>query len=128
MNCEIIRIEETIDGVIGVLLVDSDILCFTLEPDKDDETRYQVPEGEYKCHRFHGSQYKNTFEINVEGHTAILFHWGNIEENTMACVLLGMRVGNLKGKRAVLSSKAAFKAFMKRMEKHKEFSLKIRRA
>ena len=48
MNCEIIRIEETIDGVIGVLLVDSDILCFTLEPDKDDETRYQVPEGEYK--------------------------------------------------------------------------------
>ena len=102
----IIRLEESEAGVLGVMLVFGLIFCFTLEPDAGDPEKFSIPAGPYHCRRFHGPKWRNTFEIMVPGHTAVLFHAGNVEADTRGCILLGSQVGKLKGNRAVLNSGA----------------------
>jgi len=113
-----IRLEKSPQGIIGVLTIDSVIFCFTLE--RDDTF---LKPGCYHCQRFHGTKWKNTFEIEVPGHTAVLFHSGNVEADTEGCVLLGATTGKLQGERAVLSSGETFKRFLNIMEKLNFFTL-----
>ncbi len=110
----IIRVERSEAGLIGVLLIDGVVECFTLQPDPAD-THFSIPVGIFPCRRYHSAKYPDTFEILVPGHTALLFHSGNVEADTHGCVLLGEAVGYLKGKRAVLSSGLAFEQFMRTM-------------
>ena len=124
MNARIVRLESALDGALGVLLLDSKIFCFTLQPDKDD-SKYHIPAGEYLCKRFHGVKWTDTFEIVVPGHTAVLFHAGNTEVDTMGCVLLGSSVGKLKGQRAVQNSGKTFEEFMNRCFNLMQFQLLI---
>ena len=121
----IVRLEETSQGALGVMVLFGVIFCFTLEPDSNDPEKFIVQAGEYRCRRFHGVKWRNTFEIIVPGHTAILFHAGNVEADTDACVLLGSTTGKLKGDRAVLNSGATFKAFLNLTQQHAEFELLI---
>ena len=123
MRARIVRLEESDQGALGVFLFQGVIFCFTLEPDKNDKGRPQIPQGVYHCQRFHGTKWPNTFEILVPGHTAVLFHSGNVEADTKMCVLLGATTGKLKGNRAVLNSGTTFEAFMKRLSDVNEFSL-----
>jgi len=118
-------IEETLDGSIGVLLIDGEIVCFILTPDSIDIKYHLVPKEEYLVKRFHGTKFKDTFEIIVEGHTEILFHWGTTEEDTKGCVILGMKVGTYKGKRALFESKIAFGKFMAMMGDEQEAILEV---
>jgi len=119
------RLEQTDQGALGALVLDGQCFCSFLMPDAGDPNRFQIPEGQYKCKRFHGTTWKDTFEIVVEGHTALLFHSGNVEAHSMGCVLLGQYPGKLKGQRAVLNSGVTFKEFMRRLENVKEFDLSI---
>lgn len=121
----IVRLEESAEGALGVLLIDKKIFCITLEPDAADPVRYQVPASDYICKRFHGNKFKDTFEILVPGHSAILFHPGNIEEHTTACVILGRYAGFLRGNRAVLNSGWTFKEFMKTLNEEDKFNLSV---
>lgn len=121
---QIIRLEETQQGHIGVLMIDGEIQCFTLQPDSTDSS-FSIPAGSYLCRRFHGRKWKDTFEVIVPGHTALLFHAGNIEDDTDGCVLLGERVGWLDGKRAVLTSGVAFEEFMETLKDEEAFNLFI---
>jgi hypothetical protein len=125
MNARIVRLEQSSQGALGVLLLNSKIFCFTLEPDFTDEKKHQIPAGVYKCKRFHGIKWTDTFEIVVEGHTAVLFHAGNTEDHTLMCVLLGATTGKLKGQRAVLNSGVTFENFMGMLYDVMEFDLKI---
>jgi hypothetical protein len=120
----IIRVEKSQAGLIGVLLITSVVECFTLQPDPLD-VHFSIPAGYYQCKRFHGSKWKDTFEILVSGHTSLLFHSGNVEANTEGCVLLGEEVGYLNGQRAVLASGKAFEGFMTKMGTDQECSLLI---
>lgn len=120
----ILRLEESINGYIGVLLIDGEISCFTLQPDAKD-IHFQIPQGSYLCRRFHGTKYPDTFEVVVPGHTALLFHSGNTEYDTQGCILLGESVGYLKGVRAVLTSGTAFCEFMDTMGSDQEANLFI---
>ena len=124
MSARIVRLESTLDGALGILLLDSKIFCFTLQPDKDD-SKYHIPAGEYLCKRFHGTKWVDTFEIVVPGHTAVLFHAGNTEADTKGCVLLGSSVGKLKGQRAVQNSGKTFEDFMNRCFNLMQFKLLI---
>ena len=122
----IVRLENTEQGSLGVLLFPNEIFCFTLEPDiNDDLGRLYIPYGHFMCKRFHGDKWTNTFEIVVANHSAVLFHSGNIEAHTRGCVLLGATVGKLKGNRAVLNSGTTFRAFLKRLENVDVFPLTI---
>jgi len=118
------RLEQTDQGALGALVLDGQYFCSFLMPDAGGD-KFQIPAGAYKCKRFHGRKWKDTFEIIVEGHTALLFHSGNIEDHTEGCVLLGQYPGKLGENRAVLNSGATFKRFMERMRNYEEFNLEI---
>ena len=121
-SVRIVRLENTTQGTIGVLVINGLVECWTMQPDSSD-THFHIPSGSYVCKRFHGQKWQDTFEIVVKGHTALLFHAGNTEEDTQGCVLLGEDVGYLNGKRAVLASGKAFCEFMKKMDNEQEFNL-----
>jgi hypothetical protein len=125
MNAKLIRVEMSNQGAIGVLLFDKVIFCFCLEPDIDEIGKLYISSGNYQCVRFHGSKWPNTFEILVPGHSAILFHSGNIEADTLGCLLLGSSVGKLKGDRAVLNSGQTFQSFLDYTKDVNSFPLEI---
>jgi len=125
MKARIIRLEQTSQGALGVLLLDGEIFCFTLEPDAKEPDKLYIFPGVYRCRRFHGMKWPNTFEIIVAGHSAVLFHAGNTEADTLGCVLLGATTGKLKGQRAVLNSGATFQAFLNITKDLDEFVLLV---
>ena len=121
---KLFRLEQTGQGALGALVLDGQYFCSFLMPDAGGD-KFQIPSGLYQCKRFHGHRWKDTFEIIVEGHTALLFHSGNIEAHSEGCVLLGQYPGKLGENRAVLNSGATFRKFMGRMENVEEFELEI---
>lgn len=123
MIARLIRVEDSPQGALGVLLLDKEVFACTLEPDSADPSKGHIKPGVYDCLRFHGTKWPNTFEIKVPGHTAVLFHAGNVEADTMMCVLLGSSFGKLKGQRAVLNSGMTFKEFLERTKSMNSFTL-----
>lgn len=124
---KIIRIEQP-DGNFGTLLIDGRIICLTLErlwmENKRDISC--IPKGRYVCKRYKSNKYGETFKINkVTGRTGIIFHSGNVTDNTKGCILLGSTHGNLNGKQAILSSKRAMRVFMANLVGQDYFELDI---
>jgi hypothetical protein len=79
-----------------------------------------------------------TFEINVEGHTRVLFHKGALEDHSRACVILAESFGGYdRAKKAyaqradgddqtaVLGSSAGFDEFMKLASGLDEFYMEV---
>ncbi|MBU1002388.1 MAG: hypothetical protein KKE73_07675 [Proteobacteria bacterium] len=116
---ELIRLEEAQEGSFGVLRVNKEVLCVTLEPPDrlNQQNVSSIPAQQYLCSRVDSPRFGDTFQvIDVPGRTQVLFHSGNTVEDTHGCILLGTSYGaipkNEKTERAVLNSKAAFKLFM----------------
>lgn len=126
MHAKIIRVEMSSQGALGVLVLDNEAFCCTLQPDWNDPEWFCIPDGDYTCKRFHGKKWPDTFEIMVMGHTALLFHAGNTEADTEGCILLGASFGKLKGNRAVLNSGTTFREFLTRTQSLHSFTLSIR--
>jgi len=118
MLAHIFRLERSEQGLLGALVIDGAIFCITLEPSDTF-----VKPGNYHCRRFHGTKWPDTFEIVVPGHTAVLFHAGNVEADTRGCVLLGSTAGKLRGERAVLNSGATFERFLEHTKNEQWLSL-----
>lgn len=101
------------DGCFSVLLNEQGWpLVGTCERTFED-VRPVIPAGSFRCERrmFNHGGYM-TFEImGIPGHSLVLFHKGNTEVDSLACVLLGMKFGALKNLPAVLESQAAFDLF-----------------
>lgn len=120
-----------LNGIFGTLYTDDGIFVgFTLEHayPQGDGFEGKIPNGSYTCvrgmHRLHNmTEDFETFEITgIEGHTDILFHWGNYNKDSEGCVLLG----NHGSSDAVLDSRACFASFMKLTEGQSEFTLQVR--
>jgi hypothetical protein len=131
MKATLIRIEQSEQGALGILVFDGKIFCFFLQPDENDPQRFHLPAGDYIARRFHGTKWPNTFEIvrpgtnGVDGHTDLLFHAGNTETDSRGCTLLGATVGKLKGDRAVLNSGMTFQAFLNYTKEVNDFDVRI---
>lgn len=126
---ELIRLEEYQEGTLGILKIDKQFFCCTLEPnDRENRTSVSsIPAQQYKCKRYHSDKYPNTFQVmDVPDRDYILFHAGNTEDDTEGCILLGQYPGKLRHNRAVLNSGQTFHQFLAIMEDVKEFSLTIR--
>lgn len=130
-NMELVRIESGEAGTFGVLSLDGQVFCLTLEPpDRGNAVGEScVPAGRYQCRRVNSPRFGNTFEVaGVPGRTRILFHRGNVAADTSGCVLLGSRFGVVGRSRAVLDSGHAFAAFLERCAGQDRFDLTIRKA
>lgn len=114
MKADLLRIEQTDAGTIGVLRIDGIAFCATLElPDRENKSNEScIPEGDYFCGRVQSPKYGATYGVlDVPGRSHILFHAGNTIQDTKGCILLGESFGKLGESRAVLNSGRTFRLF-----------------
>lgn len=111
-------------GIFGELHAeDGSFIGVTLEHSYN--LKPKLPPGLYKCvrgvHRLHSASIE-TFEITgVPGHTGILFHCGNSQNDSAGCVLLGDRIGTM----CILDSRPTFNRFMDLQAGINEFNLTV---
>lgn len=118
------------NGIFGTLFDDlSTPLAFTLEHAYgvgDGSWLPKVPKGFYNCkrglHRLAGHPDPfETFEVLVPGHTGILFHVGNYNDDSEGCILLGTSTN----KDYISGSLAAFDEFMGRLKGIDSFQIEV---
>ncbi len=114
INLELVRLEESKQGTLGVLKLDKEIFGFTLEP-PDNENKQNIssiPTGQYTLIPYTSLTHGRTWMVTeVPGRSYILFHSGNVVTSTSGCILLGDKAKKLRGNRAVLNSGNTFKEF-----------------
>jgi hypothetical protein len=100
------------DGCFSVLLWDGRPFAVSVERTFENG-RPVITQNEYKCTR---SMYikggYEAFEIHVPGHTRILFHKGNVEEDSVGCVIVAGSFGVVRGRTAVLDARTGFGGLM----------------
>jgi len=124
----LIRTAFTEHGVFGVFLDGRIPFCLTLErPWLNNQRNVScINGGEYVCRRVQSPKFGNTFEVtNVRGRSEILFHKGNLMEDSHGCILLGEQYESLGGKPAILASGKAFSEFLERTKDIDSFILRI---
>ena len=101
---------------------------------EDDAGGYQpkIPPGTYTCvrgpHRLNGmTQSFVTFEVTgVAGHSGLLFHWGNWNEDSDGCILTGEAFANSASGEMVTNSRETFARFMALQDGVDNFQLEVR--
>lgn len=125
----IVRLETSSEhGTFGVLLVQGAVFCVTLEPYSRDNCKSLscIPTGQYRCIWRESQKHGATFAVlNVQDRYDILFHRGNVRQETEGCILLGRQFGTLGADRAILISRATFKHFMEMLNEVYVFNLTI---
>lgn len=119
------------DGIFSELRDETGkVIAHTLEHSYDKKPKVEL--GAYKCvrgpHRLHGmvSDFE-TFEITgVQGHTGVLFHWGNWNDDSNGCVLLGEGIAASQKGQMVTNSRKTFQEFMDMLEGQNSFTLMVR--
>jgi len=113
------------DGCFSVLLWDGRPFAVSVEHTFADG-RPIITQDAYKCTR---SAYikggYETFEIHVEGHTRVLFHRGNTEEDSRGCVIVAASFGIIRQRAAVLDSRTGFGGLMELAAGLKEFTMLV---
>ena len=120
--------EDPISGTFGALLIQEKPFCVTLEPGDllNEEFRSSIPAQQYWAKKHYSPKFHDTYKIlDVPGRTDVLFHPGNIIEDTAGCIILAQYWGKLRGDRAVLNSGGTFREFMKIMDPYEKFHLNI---
>ena len=124
----LIRITEINDGTFGVFLDDRIPFAVTVERPWLNNQRLIscIPVGSYTCFRVNSPKFGNTFEvIAVAGRTEILFHKGNVDDDSHGCIIIGEQFESLGGKIAVIASEKGFGEFLDRTAGLTSFTLNI---
>lgn len=127
-NLRLIRISYLNLLTYGVLLDGKIPFCLTLErPWLENKRSIScIPEGHYLCKRTNSPKFSDTFEVtNVPERSHILFHKGNLADDTHGCILLGEQYELLSGEMAILASGRAFIEFHNRLHNIDQFILFI---
>ena len=100
----------------GVLARDTGVpFALTLErPWLDNQRSVScIPEGIYKAKRHRSPRFGETFWLqDVPGRSEILFHKGNIDDDTHGCLLVGEQFNPVLGENGITASKEGFAEFM----------------
>lgn len=131
-NADIVKMIRTAsrkDGVFGTLAINNMPIAVTLERPWLDNRKGEscIPSGSYICRRVQSPKFGDTFEItNVAGRSYILFHTGNIDDDSHGCVILGESFNVWgDGSCSVASSRIAFTEFMQFLSEVDSFTLFI---
>jgi len=125
----ILRVSQTDDGTFGVFLADYNLpFALTLERkwlyNKKDESC--IPPGDYICQRITSPKFGETFEItHVQNRTHVLFHKGNIQDNSRGCILVGESFDPVGKGYGITHSGDGFAEFLQRLNKVQQFRLVI---
>lgn len=95
------------------------VLCFAGRPfavtceRTFENMRTVITNGTFHCVKtdYHKGGYP-TYEIIVPGHSRVLFHRGNVETDSEACILVAESFAQLGGVTSVADSKGGFAEFM----------------
>ena len=115
-------------GTFGNIIFENIPFALSLEREwLDNRTSVScIPAGEYFCKRVDSPRFGNTFEVaNVKGRTHILFHKGNLDDDSHGCILVGEEFGNIGKSSGIKSSKSGYNEFMALMSDVDEFRLII---
>jgi Family of unknown function (DUF5675) len=134
MKLRLVRQSYEHDGIFGTLYDDSSgAICVTLEhayPAEDGTGGYapKLQNGEYICvrgmHRLHDLKPFETFEIEgVKGHDNILFHAGNLNDDSNGCVLVGEKIEHFPKAWGITASRITFKKLMDKLQGLNTFTL-----
>ena len=122
-------------GTFGKLYV-LNFICFAGElPWRENAARIScIPEGSYECRWTFSPRFRrNTYRLyNVANRSGVLFHSANYVGDValgwkcqvQGCIVLGERLGVMKGQRAVLLSRPAVRRFESLMNQ-KPFMLEV---
>ena len=119
-------------GITGVLIEKTGLIpfCVTLELpwNSNKQNTSCIPAGKYVCKKTDSPRFGETFEVlDVFQRTNILFHKGNVNDDTKGCILLGESFGMMSGEPAIYRSKDAFLEFKNVVLKNEdEFILDLR--
>jgi hypothetical protein len=124
----LIRITEINDGTFGVFLDDKVPFALTIERRWENNQMgiSCIPVGSYTCLLVNSPKFGKTFEVTaVPGRSEILFHQGNINDDSHGCIIVGEQFEFLGSKVAVLSSAKGFAEFLERTTWLTSFTLNI---
>jgi len=122
------RIAQIEDATYGVLLDDGLPFALSLERAwKNNEVgKSCIPKGTYICKRVQSPKFGDTFEVTgVPGRSAILFHKGNINDDSHGCILVGEQFNPVLGKNGIVASAEGFTEFLRRLSGLQQFTLTI---
>ena len=125
---KLIRVSKAQTGTYGVLLQGAIPFAVTLErPWLDNQVGVScIPSGTYTCKRVHSPKFGTTFEVcDVPGRSEILFHKGNIDDDSHGCILVGESFNQVLGKPGITSSAQGFAEFVQITLMTESFPLEI---
>jgi len=106
-------------GVFGKLFIDNKFCCYTVErPWQENKPyvscipcrAYLIQKGTFR------NEYENYEIKNVPDRTHIEIHRANVADDVQGCIGLGLELGVVDGKWAVLESRAAMGRFVDEMQ------------
>lgn len=128
---KLIRVASTAEATYGVLIYGKTPFALTLERPWLDNKKGEscIPKGTYQCRRVNSPKFGNTFEITgVPGRDAILFHKGNLSDDSHGCILVGEQFAQISGRPGIAASKEGFAEFMEVNASNEMFTLEIEEA
>src|SRR3990167_5366010 len=89
--------QSTSEGTFGVIFYNNnkgELIPFALTMERkwanNESGKSCIPRGEYICKRIISPKFGNTFEVmNVMKRSEILFHQGNLDDDSHGCILIG---------------------------------------
>ena len=128
---KLVRVASNDIATYGVLIQGEIPFAVTLErpwlENRSMESCIQA--GAYECKRVSSPKFGNTFEVtNVPGRSAILFHRGNLADDSHGCILVGEQFNPVLGKPGITASREGFDEFLKLTGITDSFPLTIQEA
>ena len=125
---KLVRVSMCLTATYGVLLQGEIPFAVTLErPWLDNKPNEScIPAGKYECRMVESPKFGKTFEVtNVPGRSAILFHKGNIADDSHGCILVGESFNPVLGKPGITQSGQGFAEFLSMLRMTDRFPLEI---
>ena len=122
------RVAPTDVSMYGVLIQGHIPFAVTLErPWRNNERRVScIPTGTYECRRVKSPKFGDTFQVmHVPNRSEILFHKGNLEDDTHGCICVGEAFNPVLGRPGITQSGAGFGELMHLLRMTNSFALTI---
>lgn len=122
------RIQTGENGTFGALIFESIPFAVTLEREwLDNKSNIScIPSGEYMCERVDSPRFGDTFEVkDVKNRSHILFHKGNLDDDSYGCILIGESFGAVGNSSGIVDSRGGFNEFKAILSDDDQFRLII---